>query len=271
MSLMHCPECGHEISTAAVACPNCGRPISAVPVVEQRPVVATAKKSDGVPNWIFIPLGIIGAVLLIVFFVVMSRNSDDNSNLSVNVNSRRPAGDLTRTNTDIPSSNFAVNATQNLTIPGSQTQVSETKGTVVIDAKVATPRGTPQPVRNEKFYLLDKDLESILAEARLQPIEGQTLLNSLGLSVIYPERYGDFNRDALRAIRDHIKYSGTTDTSGRAQLGGIEPDSYHLFAITRSGRGFAIWSEPVSINPGENAFNLTPQRVTEMEISPTGD
>ena len=31
----------------------------------------------------------------------------------------------------------------------------------------------PQPVKNEKFYLLDKDLEMILSEAGLEPIEGQ--------------------------------------------------------------------------------------------------
>ena len=90
MSLIYCPECGHEISAAAVACPNCGRPLSARPVVAAAPVVAPVRRSDGVPNWIFIPLGIIGVLLVVVFFVVMSRNSEDaNSNLSVNV-SRRP-------------------------------------------------------------------------------------------------------------------------------------------------------------------------------------
>src|SRR5215217_351854 len=93
MSLIYCPECGHEVSAAAVACPNCGRPLSARPVLEATPVVANVRRNEGVPNWIFIPLGIIGVVLLIVFFVVMSRNNEDaNSNLSVNVNGRRPAG-----------------------------------------------------------------------------------------------------------------------------------------------------------------------------------
>src|SRR5215218_5833781 len=91
MSLIYCPECGHEISAAAVACPNCGRPLSARPVVEAPPVVAHVRRNEGVPNWIFIPLGIIGAILLVTFFVVMSRNNEDaNSNLSVSVNTRRP-------------------------------------------------------------------------------------------------------------------------------------------------------------------------------------
>ena len=281
MSLIYCPECGHEVSAAAVACPNCGRPLSARPVVEATPVVAHVRRDNGVPNWIFIPLGIIGAILLVTFFVFMSRNSEDaNSNLSVNVNSRRPAGSSTErtSTTDIPpSSSTTVTVppttdTQTVTVPGSQTSVSSaapSKGSVIIDAKVAGRTGTAQPVKNEKFYLLDKDLESILSEANLEPIEGQTLMNSLGLSVLYPERFSEFNRDALRAIKGHIKYAGTTDGSGKAELGNIEPDSYYLFGVTRSGRGFAIWSSPVAINPGQNALNLTPQRLTELEMAPS--
>ncbi len=278
MSMIYCPECGHEISNAAVACPNCGRPLSAArPVIERTAVVAPVERRDGVPNWIFIPLGVIGAALLIVFFVVMSRNSEDaNSNLAVNVSARRSAQDVNRTDTSsIPTTTVpsTTTETQTVTVPGAQTDVTAaapSKGSVVIDAKVASRTGSPQPVRNEKFYLLDKDLESILSEAGLEPIEGQTLMNSLGLSVLYPDRFDNFNRDALRAIRSHIKYAGTTDSSGKAQLGGIEPDNYYLFAVTKSGRGFAIWSSPVSINAGENALNLTPQRVTEMEVAPTG-
>jgi len=277
MSMIYCPECGHEISNAAVACPNCGRPLSAVrPVVERAPVVAEPVRKDGVPTWIFIPLGIIGVILVVLFFVVMSRNSEDaNSNLSVNVNARRPSSANTeRVSTDIPPNSTVTNIppanAQSVTVPGSQTDVSvpPSKGSVVIDAKISGKTGQPQPVKNEKFYLLDKDLESILSEAGLEPIEGQTLMNSLGLSVLYPDRFDEFNRNALRAIKGHIKYAGTTDTSGKAEMGGIEPNSYYLFAVTKSGRGFAIWSSPVSIIPGQNALNLTPQRLTEMEMAP---
>jgi hypothetical protein len=275
MSLIYCPECGHEISAAAVACPNCGRPLSARPVVAATPVVAPVRRSDGVPSWIFIPLGIIGVLLVVIFFVVMSRNSEDaNSNLSVNVSTKRPAGSNVErtTTTDVPSSTVTVPPTdsQSVTVPGSQTSVTmpPTKGSVTIEAKVQNRTGTPQPVKNEKFYLLDKDLEMILSEAGIEPIEGQTLMNSLGLSVLYPDRFDTFNKEALRAIRSHIKYAGTTDSTGKAELGGIEPNSYYLFGVTRSGRGFAIWSSPVSIIAGQNALNLTPQRVTEMETAP---
>ncbi|MCA1590183.1 MAG: zinc-ribbon domain-containing protein, partial [Acidobacteria bacterium] len=39
MALLHCPECGHEISTSAVACPSCGRPLNARPTVQRNVVV----------------------------------------------------------------------------------------------------------------------------------------------------------------------------------------------------------------------------------------
>ena len=134
-------------------------------------------------------------------------------------------------------------------------------------ARRAVRPGAPRPARAAKFYLLDKDLEIILSDAALEPIEGQTLANSFGLSMMYPDRYGDFYRQALTAIRRHVKYSGTTDGSGRAQLANIEPDSYYLFGITRAGRGFALWSNPVSIQAGDNVLNLSPQQITETDSS----
>ena len=291
MSLIYCPECGHEISQSAVACPNCGRPINARPVIERKVVVADPPvESDGFPKWAFIPLGLIGAVLLLVFFVAMGRNNDDaNSNLAVNVSARsaRPAAESETVTSsgsqtvEVPSStsggtisvpSSSSSEPQSVTVPGSSTSVSSlppaaSKGTVMIDAKISTKAGTPQAVKNERFYLLDKDLETILSDADIEPIEGQTLTNSLGLSVLYPARYGEFHREALQAIKNHIKYAGQTDGTGKAQLGNVEPDSYYLFGITKTGRGFAVWSSPVTVSGGQNLLNLTPQPLTEIEES----
>ena len=221
MALAHCPECGHEISTNAVACPNCGRPINSIPVIERKAVVTKVHRDGGFPQWIFIPLIVLGGLLILVLFLVMGRNDDANSNLHVNVNTRPPVvdrRDTARTETTVGTasepSTITVPSTsepQSVTVPGTQTGVTTiqtapampTKGSVTIDAKIATKTGTPQPVKNEKFYLLDKDLETILNDARLEPIEGQTLLNSFGLSVMFPDRYGDFHRDALRDQGPH--------------------------------------------------------------------
>jgi len=242
---------------------------------------------EGFPLWAIVPLTILGATLLFIMFYVLGRDDDmAETNLNVNVNTRRASGSA-RTDTSSsgsatsdpytatvpPSGSTSVTVppppSSSQTVPGTQTEVNPAaeRGRVVIDAKIAGRTGTPTAVRNEKFYLLDKDLESILSEADLEPVEGNTLANSFGLAVMFPDRYGSFYRGAMSAIKGHIKYSGTTDGSGKAALSNIEPDSYYLFGITKSGQGFALWSSPVSIRPGENVLNLSPQRVTEMNNS----
>ena len=287
MALIYCPECGHEISESAVACPNCGRPIQAAPAVVKRVVVADRPHEDGgFPPWAFIPIAVLGIGLLFVLFYAMSRDDETaNTNLNVNVTSQRASGRNSTTSLpedsqtiNVPSDSTTVTApppstsSETVTVPGSQTTIPgdsvSTVGRVVIEAKVASRTGAPTAVRNEKFYLLDEDLESILSDANLEPIEGQSMRNSFGLSVLYPDRFGDFNRKALAAIKQHIKYTGTTDTAGKAQLGGIAPDSYYLFGITKTGKGFAIWSNQVTVRTGENILNLTPATITEMDNSP---
>lgn len=279
MSLINCPECGHEISTAAKECPNCGRPVHP-PITHPRTVVtAVPREKERFPSWIFIPLGILGVLLLLVLFWAMSRNNDDSANTNINISAKRTASETrvpARTDSQVvtvpPSSDAQTvtvppsQSTTTTTVPGTTTSVPQPsdRGTAMIDAKIANRTGSPQAVRNEKFYLLDKDLERILDEAGLEPIEGQTLMNSLGLSVLYPDRYGDFHRAALSAINRHIKYSAQTDGAGKAQIKDIKPDSYYLFGVTRTGKGFAVWSSPVTINGGENILNLSPQPLTEV-------
>lgn len=294
MSMILCPDCGHEVSTAATACPNCGHPF-AKPVIERKVVVAEAPRKQGIPTWVFAVLGILGVLVLFILFAVLGRNEDDDANRGVNVNLAASRGaDNTRdaansrTTTDSqtltvpPSTGSQSIAVPSTSAPSSVTTVPPTssattittapeasnKGTVVIDAKVATRTGAPQAVRNEKFYLLDKDLESILSEADIEPLEGQTLTNSFGLAVLYPSRYGEFNGKALSAIKKHIKYDTLTDAGGKGQMKNITPDSYYLFGITKARNGFAVWSSPVTIQAGENVLNLSPQRMTEIEQEP---
>lgn len=295
MSMILCPDCGHEVSTAATACPNCGHPF-AKPVIERKIVVADVPRKEGIPTWVFAVLGILGVLVLFILFAVMSRNNDDEANRSVNVSlaANRSADNTldtaSRTTTDTQTLTVPpTTGSQSITVPSASapttsapstvttvppssssttvTTVPETPttGTVVIDAKVATRTGAPQAVRNEKFYLLDKDLESILSEADIEPLEGQTLTNSFGLAVLYPARYGEFNSKALNAIKKHIKYNTLTDSGGKGQMKNITPDSYYLFGITKGRNGFAVWSSPVTIQAGENILNLSPQRMTEIE------
>lgn len=277
MSLINCPECGHEVSTLAVECPNCGRPAH-IPVNET--VIATPVRRETFPSWVFIPLGIFGVMLLLVVFFALSRNEQENANsVNINISSKRAAANMEResrpasppTTTTSSSYDSSVSSsvpsapppTTYTTVPGSGGEKSD-RGVVALEAKVTTSSGAQQAVRNEKFYLLDKDLESILRDADLESIEGESLTNSLGLAVMYPDKYADFRRDALAAINRHIKYSMQTDGSGKAQTGNIDPDNYYLFGVTRTANGYAVWSSPVNISAGQNALNLSPQPLNEI-------
>jgi len=277
MSLALCPDCGHEVSTVAPNCTNCGRPFP--PPVAARNVVVAQPREDSFPPWGIALIALGGVLVLLVAFLIF-RQSDDqaNSNLSVNVNSRRPATvqDRETATTSVPSSAppgvsippSSSGPGQTTTVPGTTTSVPNApppdKGSVTINAKVTTSSGSPRAASGTKFYLLDKDVESILSEARVEPIEGNSLAGSLGLAAVFPDRYGDFQRAAMRAIGRHVKYSGTTSAAGNTGLKGVEPDSYYLFAISRVGRGFALWNSPVSVIPGDNVMNLSPQAITEI-------
>lgn len=288
MSLINCPECGHEISTAAIACPSCGRPIDRRPT-PATPVVTERKPESGrVPPWVIAPVILLGVIVLFGLIYLFTTGDDSDSDLAVNVNARGSSrsADRTAAEPDLRSDDYDRSATSDTSMPEpptmtppsteQSTQASrveapqDRKGTVVIQAKVASERGTPRAAQNTRFFLLDEQIESILSEAELEPIEGQTLTNSLALAIADQGQYGDFYRKAMSALKEHIKYTGSTDSSGKAQLGSVEPDTYYLFGVARTSEGFAMWSSMVSVISGENAVNLTPQPLTQMP-SGTGE
>lgn len=276
MSLLICPECSHEVSSAASACPGCGfqmRP----PVIEKRVLVTQPPAEGTFPPWAIAVLAFCGLAVLLVGFMLFRSSSDQaNTNLNVNLAQRRgtanePIRDsrtttVPSTSTDIPVTSNP--PTQTTTVPGTDTAVTNVpppdKGVVKISARIAPRQGEPRAASGTKFYLLDKDVEQILSEARVAPIDGNSLSASLGLAAVFPDRYSEFQRAAMRAIGSHVKYSGTTGGSGTADLKGVSPSSYYLFAISKVGRGFALWNQSVSIIAGENVMNLSPQSVTEV-------
>lgn len=88
MSLMLCPECRNEVSTAAAACPNCGFPLQAQPAVfveeqtfvRQPDVIMPAPvERSSFPNWVFVPVAL--ALVLVLFgFLWLAQTRDDNRN-----------------------------------------------------------------------------------------------------------------------------------------------------------------------------------------------
>jgi hypothetical protein len=287
MSLIICPECAHEVSSSAAACANCGHPFIK-PVVQRNVVVSeVAAPRDDFPKWIFIPLGLLGIVLLFVLLAYMRNDDEDARNINVRIASQPTNGSSSRANTSIEappnqivvppsqtgqvvvppsSSSIPVAPPSSVTTvaPPTETALPPDKGTVNLEAKVATRSGSTQPVRAERFYLLSKDLETILSDADIDDETGQGLSNAFGLSVVYPNRYSDINKKALAAIAKHTVYKTQTDASGKAQMKGVKPDNYYLFGITKTGNGFAIWSSPVTIQAGDNSLVLPAAQMTEI-------
>ena len=269
MSLITCPECAHEVSTTAAACPNCGHLI-APPIVKTRTIVQEVpREREGFPPWAFIPLGVLG--LLIVFLLFWFLRSDDtaNNNINVNVSARKPIETReTTVRNNPPPNEVAVPPSAPSSAPSSSettiTTVDPDKSSVSLEAKIATKSGSVQSVRNEKFYLLDEDLASILSDANLSDETGQSTTTAFGMSIVFPDKYNETRKKALDAINKRVKYSVTTDSSGKAEMKSVKPGSYYLFAITKSGNGFAVWSSPVSIVPGQNVLNIPPVSLTEV-------
>lgn len=292
MSLVTCPECAHEVSAVAAACPNCGHPFAPPAVLHRKVVVAEAPDRDDFPKWIFIPLGLLGVVLLFVLFAYM-RSGDDTANqrnINISVNTQRPGGAplSNSTTASVPAESQTVVVPPSTTTavppmtttalppaPSSQTSVTSVpgqavtapapdKGSVTLEAKISTSAGSIQPVKGGSFYLLDKDLESILSEANIEDETGQGLVNAYGLSVLYPDKYADVKRRAESAVAKHIRYRTQTDATGKAAMKDVKPDSYYFYGITKTKNGFAVWSSPVNVIAGQNALNLSPARLTEI-------
>ena len=282
MSLTFCPECAHEVSSSAVACPNCGHPF-ARPVVQPKVIVQELPpEKEGFPAWAFIPLGVLGVVVLFFLFIWMRNNGDEEAqkNVNVRINTQSPANNSRETivRTDSQPNQVVVPSTsQPSTVvvpPSTSTQTTTTtipaetvvadKGSVSLEAKILSRSGGAQPVRAEKFYLLNKDLQSILDDADIEDESGQGLVNAFGLSIVYPDRYSEVRRKALAEISKHAVYNALTDAGGKANMKDVKPDSYYLFAITKTGSGFAVWSQPVTIQAGQNSLILEPTRPTEI-------
>jgi hypothetical protein len=282
MSLMICPDCGHECSTSATACPQCGHPFVRPATVAPKVIVREVPVEKEFPKWIFVPIAVLGA--FVIFFLILFLRNGDDETANRNVNVRLATTPITQStissSREVATSSTPYSVNPTTLPPSSTTADTQTiqsnsvtistpvpdKGTMTMEAKVLNRSGAQQTVTKETFYLLDKDLQSILLEAGIDDPEGQGIINSFGLSVVNPAKYREVNQKALAAINRHIIYRTLTDAQGKAEIKDIKPNSYYLFGITKTRTGFAIWDSPVNIQTGQNNVVLEPQTPTEIEM-----
>jgi hypothetical protein len=285
MSLINCPECGNECSAAAAKCPNCGHPF--VSEVKKEVRILRTEETKEFPKWIILPIVVVTGLFLFMIFMVM-RNNDDTANTNVNIRLAGTPLQTTRVSSEPPvvprevttvSSNPApreVIVKETAPAPAAPVTITKvenapapvlTKGVVKVSAKVLGDNGTSQPVARQRFYLLDKDLSSILSGAGIDDEEGQGLTTAFALSVVNPGKYRETNQKAMAAIKRHVVYSNSTDGQGIALMNDVKPANYYLFAISATPNKFAIWDSPVTIQVGQNDLLLDPQSYTKVNTS----
>lgn len=297
MSLITCPDCGNHVSAVAVACPQCGRPMAPT-IVEPIPpreviVQEIPTEEKGFPPWGIALIVLLGAGLIFALFLALRGGDDDAVNRNINVRVADRDSDAARSNRSTSSSSRAADSSDagsaprasDMTVPPSQDTtvvtpppastsssmptrtetatgdtVAVNKSILTIEAKIRPTSGgtTAQPVQKETFYLLDKDLESILSDADIEDTEGNGLVNAFGMSVVYPSRYPEINRKALAAINKHVVAKTLTDAQGKAKFPDVKPDSYYLFGITKTREGFSVWNTPITLSQGQTNLNLEP-------------
>lgn len=278
-----CPKCGHpfaaEVDTVVM------------PPPQPKVIVRETPRKSGFPNWMFIPLALLLGTLVLGTIWLMSDNNN-NENQNVNLRIRETASANTRTNRSVstteqpttvnppatadstvvvPPSTTTQTAPRDTTIstvppstsssyPGTSsastvtTQQPPDKGNLEIKATIATRTGSQLPVKAEKFYLLNKDLSSILSKAGIEPEAGD-YSSTVGAAIADPNRR-DLLQKILAAIKPHIVASTQTDSTGKAVFKNVKPDNYYLFGVTKVGNSASVWDTSVTLNPGENTLAL---------------
>jgi len=73
MALVKCPDCGHDVSTAASACPNCGRPMAAMSAPAPAPALPVKEETlwHGTPSWLLLFGKIVIAFLVVIVLILI--------------------------------------------------------------------------------------------------------------------------------------------------------------------------------------------------------
>ncbi len=295
-----CPNCGYPLATE----PDTVIITPPPPLVERPPVIvreAFVEEKSNFPAWALVPIAL--ALVLVIFGLIwmMNRNNaNDNANLqavsntTTTINSRTTrteqlppttinppssAGStvvVPPTMTSVPPSSYPnsvpPSVPTNLPPAGSETVITNPptdKGNLTLTASVLTTKGIKQPVRAEKFYLLSKDLETILGEAGIEATEG-TYSSTLGAAIADPSRKEELQK-CLAAITPYIVSKTLSNATGNASFKNVKPNNYYLFGVTKVGNSASVWNTNVTINPGENTIALNgsvPTPISPEVINP---
>lgn len=233
VKLIPCPACENQCSPSAFHCPKCGHVFNGNRVDSLNRTQARKPISW---KYLTIGLGVLSVSGLAIFaaysFGLFSSATPTSSNAT--------------------KQNLA-----NVNSPSTALTTPEPKAVLEIETGIDYKVGGVQPITSTPFYLLDKDVEEILRTSGLKPISksSNSLLGRFGLGLQF---FADEPpmRKALADIKNHTKYSTTTNLQGKAVMENLRPDSYYVYGVAETRKGFVIWNFKTTINPGRNRLTL---------------
>lgn len=139
------------------------------------------------------------------------------------------------------------------------TACSKPVATLQIEAGIVYAVGGVQPVVREEMYWLIAD--PIKADNGNKSVDGSLLYRQL----MAPGSQGKMdNREfALSFLKTAkiwsplIRATSTTDFQGKASFPPLAPATYWILLVTLTRSGAAMWSLPITLEPGENRIFLS--------------
>jgi hypothetical protein len=146
--------------------------------------------------------------------------------------------------------------------PVTRAKPSQQTSTLSFETGLVLRSGDVKPVARATFYLLDKDLETILRDSGFRGDEGFPILDTFALK--YVSRQLETLRgasvttfdSAMLAVKPHIVTSTTSDFGGKGQFTSVKPGTYWLFHVSEVGRNTVLWNLKIDLKPGQNSVTL---------------
>ncbi len=129
-------------------------------------------------------------------------------------------------------------------------------------AGILVQPGRVSPPSNNLVVVLRDSAETALARRGYQPPPGMSPLQGWSAAC---QAGAPACGEGAAAIEASGVGSIRTDANGRAQVPGIRPGTYYLFALARYGDQRAIWNVRVDLQPGANPVTLDQRNAVHVD------
>jgi hypothetical protein len=129
-------------------------------------------------------------------------------------------------------------------------------------AGAATPSGATVPVADHSFFVLRDSIESVMAQAGIQPIPGGSRVKAWSMACESNTPVCNQGAKALKAATVGI---AQTDPGGRGRIPPVAPGTYYLFGTAESSAKPIIWDVKIDLKPGDNTVALDQRNAVPLK------